>query len=30
MQVVGDFFDTPKPLLAIAADKAYDSERIRQ
>ena len=22
--------DTPKPLLAITADKAYDSERVRQ
>ena len=29
-QVVGDVLDTPKPPLAITADKAYDSERVRQ
>ena len=29
-QVVGDVLDTPKPPLAITADKAYDSEKVRQ
>jgi len=29
-QVVGDVRDTPKPPLAITADKAYDSEKVRQ
>ena len=29
-QVVGDMLDTPKPPLAITADKAYDSEKVRQ
>ena len=29
-QVVGDVLDTPKPPLAVTADKAYDSEKVRQ
>jgi transposase len=29
-QVVGDVLDTPRPPLAITADKAYDSEKVRQ
>ena len=29
-QVVGDVLDTPKPPLAITADKAYDSQKVRQ
>jgi transposase len=29
-QVVGDVLDTPKPPLAITADKAYDSGKVRQ
>ena len=29
-QVVGDILDTPRPPLAITADKAYDSEKVRQ
>ena len=29
-QVVGEVLDTPKPPLAITADKAYDSEKVRQ
>ena len=29
-QVVGDVLDTPKPPLAVIADKAYDSEKVRQ
>jgi len=29
-QIVGDVLDTPKPPLAITADKAYDSEKVRQ
>ena len=29
-QVVDDVFDTPKPLLAITADKAYNSKQVRQ
>jgi hypothetical protein len=27
---VGDVLDTPKPPLAITADKAYDREKVRQ
>ena len=29
-QVVGDVLDTPRPPLAVTADKAYDSDRVRQ
>ena len=29
-QVVGDVLGTPKPPLAVTADKAYDSEKVRQ
>ena len=29
-QVVGDVLDTPKPPLGVTADKAYDSEKVRQ
>jgi transposase len=29
-QVVGEVLDTPRPPLAVTADKAYDSERVRQ
>ena len=29
-QVVGDVLDTPRPPLAVTADKAYDSEKVRQ
>ena len=29
-QVVGDVLDTPRPPLAITADKAYDSAKVRQ
>ncbi len=29
-QVVGEVLDTPKPPLATTADKAYDSEKVRQ
>ena len=29
-QVVSEVLDTPKPPLAITADKAYDSEKVRQ
>jgi transposase len=29
-QVVGDVLDTPTPPLAVTADKAYDSEKVRQ
>ena len=29
-QVVGDVLDTPKPPFAVTADKAYDSEKVRQ
>lgn len=29
-RVVGDVLDTPKPPLAITADKAYDSAKVRQ
>ena len=29
-QVVGDVLNTPKPPLAITADKAYDSAKVRQ
>ena len=29
-QVVGDVLDTPKPPLAVTADKAYDSQKVRQ
>ena len=27
-QVVGEVLDTPRPLLAVTADKAYDSEKV--
>jgi len=29
-QVVGDVLDTPRPPLAVTADKAYDSQKVRQ
>ena len=29
-QVVGDVLDTPRPPLAVTADKAYDSAKVRQ
>jgi putative transposase len=29
-QVVGEVLDTSKPPLAVAADKAYDSQEVRQ
>ncbi len=29
-QVVGEVLDTPRPPLAVTADKAYDSEKVRQ
>ena len=29
-EVVGDVLDTPRPPLAVTADKAYDSDRVRQ
>jgi transposase len=29
-QVVAEVFDTPRPPLAVAADKAYDSKKVRQ
>lgn len=29
-QVVGEVLNTPKPPLAVTADKAYDSEKVRQ
>ena len=29
-QVVGDVLDTPRPPLAVTADKAYDSDKVRQ
>ena len=29
-QVVGEVLDTPKPPLAVTADKAYDSAKVRQ
>ena len=29
-QVVGEVLDTPRSPLAVAADKAYDSEKVRQ
>jgi transposase len=29
-EVVSDVLDTPKPPLAVTADKAYDSEKVRQ
>ena len=29
-QVVDQVLDTPKPPLAVVADKAYDSEKVRQ
>jgi transposase len=29
-QVVGDVLDTPRPQLAVTADKAYDSAKVRQ
>jgi len=29
-QVVGDMLDTPRPPLAVTADKAYDSQKVRQ
>ena len=29
-QVVGDVLGTPRPPLAVTADKAYDSQKVRQ
>ena len=29
-QVVGELLDTPRPALAVGADKAYDGEKVRQ
>jgi transposase len=29
-QVVADVLDTPRPAQAVTADKAYDSEKVRQ
>jgi len=29
-QVVGEVLDTPRPPLAVTADKAYDSAKVRQ
>jgi len=29
-QIVGNVLDTPRPSLAITADNAYDSEKVRQ
>jgi transposase len=29
-QVVGDVLDTPRPPLAVTADRAYDSEKVRK
>jgi len=29
-QVVGEVLATPRPPLAVTADKAYDSEKVRQ